>query len=81
MACLEAALLLKTAEDCEICMEFVENMLPCYEDWSDLFKNNILSDEAAFHIGRFVNHHSCHYWSGEDPVCLKKMQNQPKVTV
>ncbi|XP_076028935.1 uncharacterized protein LOC143017855 [Oratosquilla oratoria] len=56
-----------SAEDCDIRVEFGEMMLAWYEDWSDLFKNILWSDEAVFHIGGFVNRHNCHYWAGEDP--------------
>lgn len=71
-----------SAEDCDIRMEFGENMLALYEEWSDLFKNILWSDEAVFHIGGFVKRHNCHYWAGEDPFVMSaKMQNLPNVTV
>ncbi len=71
-----------STEDCDIRMAFGEVILAWYEDWSDLFKNILWSDEAVFHIGGSVNRHNCHYWTGEDPrIISEKMQNRPKVTV
>ncbi|CAI9729892.1 leucine-rich repeats and immunoglobulin-like domains protein 3 isoform X2 [Octopus vulgaris] len=50
-----------------------------YEEWSDVFKNILWSDEVVFHIGGFVNHHNCYYWAGEDPrITSEKIQNRPK---
>jgi hypothetical protein len=69
-------------EDCDIRMEFGENMLAWHEDWPVLFQNILWSDEAVFYVGGFVNRHNCHYWAEEDPVVIaEKMQGRPKVTV
>ena len=57
-------------------------MLAWFRDWLNLLKNILWSDEAAFHIGGFVNRHNCHYWAGEDPrVTSEKQQNRPKITI
>ncbi|CAG0897384.1 unnamed protein product [Darwinula stevensoni] len=63
-------------------MEYGEIMLAWFADWPQLFNNIVWSDEAVFHVGGFVNRHSCHYWAREDPgATVEKMQNRPKVTV
>lgn len=47
-----------------------------------LLRNIFWSDEAAFHIIRFINRPNCHYYSGEDHLVIyEKVQNRPKVTV
>ncbi|CAG0899630.1 unnamed protein product [Darwinula stevensoni] len=56
-----------SAEDCDRRMEYGEIMLAWYADWPQLFNNIGWSDEAVFHVGRFVNRHNCHYWAREDP--------------
>lgn len=62
-------------EDCDIRMEFGEIMLAWHEEWPNLFRNILWSDEAVFHVGGFVNRHNCHYWAGEDPMIVEKQQN------
>ena len=46
-------------------MEFVEITLTSYEDWPDLSKNILWSDEAVSHIGGLVNCHNYHYRADE----------------
>ena len=55
-------------------------MLAWYKDWPNLIKNILWSDEAVFHIGRFVNHHSCDYWTEEDRCIISEnFQHLPKI--
>ena len=56
-------------------MEFEAIILVWYENWSDLYKNIIWSDEVVFHTGGFVNRQNCHNLTSE------KMKDQPKITV
>ena len=51
-------------------MEFAELMLGWQVDWPELFDNVLWSDEAIFHVGRFVNRHNCHYWASDDPTII-----------
>lgn len=69
-------------EDCDTRMRYGENMLSWHQEWPQLFKNVLWSDEAVFHVGGFVNRHNSHYWTSADPqVTVEKAQSRPKVTV
>ena len=71
-----------SAEDCDRRMEFAELTLGWQVDWPELFDNVLWSDEAIFHVGRFVNRHNCHYWASEDPMIIaEKSQSRPKIVV
>ncbi|KAJ4427660.1 hypothetical protein ANN_25308 [Periplaneta americana] len=43
-----------SSEDCDHRMEYDEIMVSWYEDWPQLFTNNIWSDEAVFYVEEFT---------------------------
>jgi hypothetical protein len=52
-----------TPEDGNHRMEYGELMLGSHEDLPQPFENILWSDKAIFHVGGFINQHSCHYWA------------------
>ena len=54
-------------------------MLAWYEDWSDLYKNGIWSDDVL-HNGGVVNYRNSQKWARENPrITSEKMLDRSKV--
>lgn len=63
-------------------IEMAEGFIQWCNEWPELLSNILWSDEAAFHVGGFVNKRNCHYWTQHSPKqTIEKMQTWPKLTV
>lgn len=69
--------------DCEKRLAYSRAFLRLFRGrWATGKNRLIMSDEAHFHLGGFVNKHNCRIWATENPHSLRFSQTHPqKVTV